>query len=84
MSRTPDQIAADRARYEEHQRKGLQNAPKALPGAGAWREAGGQWPRGVAAAGVWMRPRDAGGRAAPAVRAGRRVRSLKGTGRAAS
>jgi urea carboxylase-associated protein 2 len=32
MSRTPDQIAADRARYEEHQRKGLQNAPKALPG----------------------------------------------------
>lgn len=31
MSRTPDQIAADRARYEEHQRKGLQNAPKALP-----------------------------------------------------
>ncbi len=33
MSRTPEQIAADRARYEEHQRKGLQNAPKALPGA---------------------------------------------------
>ncbi|HEY8357905.1 MAG TPA: urea amidolyase associated protein UAAP1 [Ramlibacter sp.] len=33
MSRTPDQIAADRARYEEHQRKGLKNAPKALPGA---------------------------------------------------
>ncbi|UJW85349.1 urea amidolyase associated protein UAAP1 [Devosia sp. SL43] len=32
MSRTPEQIAADRARYEEHQRKGLQNAPKALPG----------------------------------------------------
>jgi urea carboxylase-associated protein 2 len=32
MSRTPDQIAADRARYEEHQRKGLQFAPKALPG----------------------------------------------------
>ncbi|UXN69716.1 DUF1989 domain-containing protein [Devosia neptuniae] len=31
MSRTPEQIAADRARYEEHQRKGLQNAPKALP-----------------------------------------------------
>ena len=31
MSRSPDQIAADRARYEEHQRKGLQNAPKALP-----------------------------------------------------
>ncbi|HEY0033573.1 MAG TPA: urea amidolyase associated protein UAAP1 [Devosia sp.] len=33
MSRTPEQIAADRSRYEEHQRKGLQNAPKALPGA---------------------------------------------------
>ncbi|WEK06220.1 MAG: DUF1989 domain-containing protein [Candidatus Devosia phytovorans] len=33
MSRTAEQIAADRARYEEHQRKGLQNAPKALPGA---------------------------------------------------
>jgi uncharacterized protein len=32
MSRTPQQIAADRARYEEHQRKGLQFAPKALPG----------------------------------------------------
>lgn len=32
MSRTADQIAADRARYEEHQRKGLQNAPRALPG----------------------------------------------------
>lgn len=32
MSRTPDQIATDRARYEEHQRKGLQNAPRALPG----------------------------------------------------
>lgn len=32
MSRTPDQIAADRVRYEEHQRKGLQFAPKALPG----------------------------------------------------
>lgn len=32
MSRTADQIAADRARYEEHQRKGLQFAPKALPG----------------------------------------------------
>ncbi|WP_375450196.1 urea amidolyase associated protein UAAP1 [uncultured Devosia sp.] len=32
MSRTPDQIAADRARYDEHQRRGLQNAPKALPG----------------------------------------------------
>ena len=35
MSRTPEQIAADRARYEEHQRKGLQNAPKALPGPSA-------------------------------------------------
>ncbi|MEO8685401.1 MAG: urea amidolyase associated protein UAAP1 [Devosia sp.] len=35
MSRSPDQIAADRARYEEHQRKGLQNAPKALPGPSA-------------------------------------------------
>jgi urea carboxylase-associated protein 2 len=35
MSRTPDQIAADRARYEEHQRKGLQNAPRALPGPSA-------------------------------------------------
>lgn len=32
MSRSPEQIAADRARYEEHQRKGLQFAPKALPG----------------------------------------------------
>lgn len=31
MSRTPEQIAADRARYEEHQRKGLEFAPKALP-----------------------------------------------------
>jgi hypothetical protein len=35
MSRTPEQIAADRARYEEHQRKGLQNAPTALPGPSA-------------------------------------------------
>jgi hypothetical protein len=35
MSRTQEQIAADRARYEEHQRKGLQNAPKALPGPSA-------------------------------------------------
>lgn len=35
MSRTPDQIAADRARYEEHQSRGLQNAPKALPGPSA-------------------------------------------------
>jgi len=31
MSRTPDQIAADRARYEEHQKKGLESAPRALP-----------------------------------------------------
>lgn len=31
MSRTPDQIAADRARYEEHQKKGLAFATKALP-----------------------------------------------------
>lgn len=30
MSRTPEQIAADRARYEEHQRKGLEFAPRAL------------------------------------------------------
>jgi uncharacterized protein len=35
MSRTPEQIAADRARYEEHQRKGLLFAPKALPGPSA-------------------------------------------------
>lgn len=35
MSRTVEQIAADRTRYEEHQRKGLQNAPKALPGPSA-------------------------------------------------
>ncbi|MDB5586046.1 MAG: urea carboxylase [Devosia sp.] len=35
MSRTQEQIAADRGRYEEHQRKGLQNAPKALPGPSA-------------------------------------------------
>lgn len=31
MSRTPAQIAADRARYEEHQRKGLEFATRALP-----------------------------------------------------
>jgi uncharacterized protein YcgI (DUF1989 family) len=35
MSRTAEQIEADRARYEEHQRKGMQNAPKALPGPSA-------------------------------------------------
>ena len=29
--RSPDQIAADRARYEDHQRRGLNFAPKALP-----------------------------------------------------
>ena len=33
MRRTAEQIAADRARYEEHQRKGLEFAPKALPSA---------------------------------------------------
>lgn len=32
MSRTQDQIAADQARYEEHQRKGLDSAPRDLPG----------------------------------------------------
>lgn len=31
MSRTPTQIAADRARYEEHQKKGLEFATKVLP-----------------------------------------------------
>jgi urea carboxylase-associated protein 2 len=31
MSRTPQQIAADRARYEEHQKAGLAFATKALP-----------------------------------------------------
>lgn len=31
MSRTPQQIAADRARYDEHQKKGLAFATKALP-----------------------------------------------------
>lgn len=29
--RSPEQIAADRARYEEHQRRGLDYAPRALP-----------------------------------------------------
>src|SRR5687767_11287331 len=33
MSRTPEQIAPDLARYPEHQRKGLLFARKALPGA---------------------------------------------------
>jgi uncharacterized protein len=31
MPRAPEAIAADRARYEDHQRKGLSFAPKALP-----------------------------------------------------
>lgn len=31
IPRAPDQIAADRARYEAHQKKGLDAAPKALP-----------------------------------------------------
>lgn len=31
IPRTPEMIAADRARYEEHQRQGLNFAPKALP-----------------------------------------------------
>lgn len=35
MSRTPGQIAADRARYEEHQKQGLAFATKALPEASA-------------------------------------------------
>jgi len=35
MSRTAEQIAADRARYEDHQRRGLEAAPKALPGPSA-------------------------------------------------
>ncbi|HBF32767.1 urea amidolyase associated protein UAAP1 [Rhizobium sp.] len=32
IRRAPDEIAANRARYEEHQKKGLEFAPKALPG----------------------------------------------------
>ena len=32
VRRSPEEIAANRARYEEHQRKGLEFAPKALPG----------------------------------------------------
>ena len=32
IRRSPEEIAANRARYEEHQRKGLEFAPKALPG----------------------------------------------------
>lgn len=31
IHRSPDAIAADRARYEDHQRRGLNFAPKALP-----------------------------------------------------
>jgi len=31
VRRSPEEIAANRARYEEHQRKGLEFAPKALP-----------------------------------------------------
>jgi uncharacterized protein len=31
IRRTADQIAADRARYEAHQRRGLDSAPRALP-----------------------------------------------------
>ncbi len=30
--RSPEEIAANRARYEDHQKKGLEFAPKALPG----------------------------------------------------
>ena len=33
VRRSPEDIAANRARYEEHQRKGLEFAPKALPAA---------------------------------------------------
>jgi uncharacterized protein len=32
IRRSPEEIAANRARYEEHQRKGLEFAPKTLPG----------------------------------------------------
>lgn len=35
LHRPAEEIAANRARYEEHQRKGLQSAPKALPEASA-------------------------------------------------
>ena len=31
IRRSPEEIAANRARYEEHQKKGLEFAPKALP-----------------------------------------------------
>jgi urea carboxylase-associated protein 2 len=33
VRRSPEEIAANRARYEDHQRKGLEFAPKALPAA---------------------------------------------------
>ncbi len=32
IRRSPEEIAANRARYEEHQKKGLEFAPKTLPG----------------------------------------------------
>lgn len=32
IRRSPEEIAANRARYEDHQKKGLEFAPKALPG----------------------------------------------------
>ncbi|MDO1582901.1 urea amidolyase associated protein UAAP1 [Rhizobium oryzicola] len=35
IRRSPEEIAANRARYEEHQKKGLEFAPKALPGKSA-------------------------------------------------
>ncbi|MGN6775545.1 MAG: urea amidolyase associated protein UAAP1, partial [Rhizobium sp.] len=31
VRRSPEDIAANRARYEDHQRKGLEFAPKVLP-----------------------------------------------------
>jgi hypothetical protein len=33
IGRSAEEIAADRARYEEHQKRGLEFAPKALAGA---------------------------------------------------
>ncbi|MDL2401648.1 urea amidolyase associated protein UAAP1 [Rhizobium mayense] len=38
VKRPAEEIAANRARYEEHQRKGLEFAPKALPGFSALAE----------------------------------------------
>lgn len=35
IRRSPEEIAANRARYEEHQKKGLEFAPKSLPGKSA-------------------------------------------------